>query len=423
MATKTTSFIIVVCLMSVFHFDFAFTMQHHGKTSLFSAGSTWNFAKSILTWNLAQYRESYCNVTESLSKKKVLILMSDTGGGHRASAQALNQAMGHIFPGKLDVEILDIWSKYGSWPFNKCVSTYKMLERNPRLWHGLYSLTGYSLPRKMAELWAFKANYNKFRTVIVERNPDIVISVHPLCQDIPLKVISEIKEKHLSNHSHIPFVTVVTDLGSAHPTWFDKRADLCYVPSMNVFKEAVKSGISEDKIRLTGLPLRSEFWKRAVDREKARKELGLKNNINTVLFMSGGDGIGNLDRIALESARKVSKLGPSSQFVIVCGHNQKLAHRMSKISWPRQIITRIEGFVPNVDKFMEASDCLVTKAGPGTIAEATTRGLPVIISSFLPGQVYFLYYNIFLLVAAVVDVVVVGKWQCSLGCRQWLWYF
>ena len=35
---------------------------------------------------------------------------------------------------------------------------------------------------------------------------------------------------------------------------------------------------------------------------------------------------------------------------------------------------------------MGASDCIVTKAGPGTIAEASTRGLPVMLFNFLPGQ-------------------------------------
>ena len=29
---------------------------------------------------------------------------------------------------------------------------------------------------------------------------------------------------------------------------------------------------------------------------------------------------------------------------------------------------------------------LITKAGPGTIAEATIRGLPTMLSSYLPGQ-------------------------------------
>lgn len=35
---------------------------------------------------------------------------------------------------------------------------------------------------------------------------------------------------------------------------------------------------------------------------------------------------------------------------------------------------------------MVAADVLVSKAGPGTIAEAAAVGLPVMITSFLPGQ-------------------------------------
>ena len=35
---------------------------------------------------------------------------------------------------------------------------------------------------------------------------------------------------------------------------------------------------------------------------------------------------------------------------------------------------------------MELADVMITKAGPGTIAEATIRGLPTMLSSFLPGQ-------------------------------------
>mmetsp|Transcript_14227 Transcript_14227/g.36309 ORF Transcript_14227/g.36309 Transcript_14227/m.36309 type:complete len:160 (-) Transcript_14227:373-852(-) len=37
---------------------------------------------------------------------------------------------------------------------------------------------------------------------------------------------------------------------------------------------------------------------------------------------------------------------------------------------------------------MIASDLLITKAGPGTIAEALICGLPLVLSDFLPGQEY-----------------------------------
>ena len=35
---------------------------------------------------------------------------------------------------------------------------------------------------------------------------------------------------------------------------------------------------------------------------------------------------------------------------------------------------------------MQACDCMVTKAGPGTIAEAMASGLPLILNGYIPGQ-------------------------------------
>jgi len=44
------------------------------------------------------------------------------------------------------------------------------------------------------------------------------------------------------------------------------------------------------------------------------------------------------------------------------------------------------GFVTNMAEYMVAADVLISKAGPGTIAEAAAVGLPVMCTSFLPGQ-------------------------------------
>lgn len=55
----------------------------------------------------------------------------------------------------------------------------------------------------------------RFRTLIEDSDPDLVISVHPLCQDVPMRVM----KKMGGGRREIPFVTVVTDLGGAHPTW------------------------------------------------------------------------------------------------------------------------------------------------------------------------------------------------------------
>eukprot|EP00953_Heterococcus_sp_UTEX-ZZ885_P000675 881-Heterococcus_DN1.PRE.6 len=62
--------------------------------------------------------------TES-SPRNVLILMSDTGGGHRASAEALKAAFAILYPGQFNISIMDIWTEYGAWPFDRLVQNYR----------------------------------------------------------------------------------------------------------------------------------------------------------------------------------------------------------------------------------------------------------------------------------------------------------
>ena len=46
----------------------------------------------------------------------------------------------------------------------------------------------------------------------------------------------------------------------------------------------------------------------------------------------------------------------------------------------------VNGFVTNMAEWMSASDTIVTKAGPGTIAESLICGLPVLLNGFIPCQ-------------------------------------
>ncbi|CAM9931802.1 unnamed protein product, partial [Laminaria digitata] len=117
----------------------------------------------------------------------------------------------------------------------------------------------------------------------------------------------------------------------------------------------------------------------------------------TALIVGGGDGVGKLVDIAKKVADRLATDHHPGQVVVVCGTNEKIKSALDGHAWPGEgsgVTVRVLGFVANMDEWMTASDLLVTKAsnlstlwaGPGTIAEACTRGLPVIISSFLPGQ-------------------------------------
>lgn len=42
-----------------------------------------------------------------------------------------------------------------------------------------------------------------------------------------------------------------------------------------------------------------------------------------------------------------------------------------------------------MNEWMVACDAVVTKAGPGTIAEALICGMPILLNGYIPGQVHF----------------------------------
>lgn len=324
--------------------------------------------------------------TRTNSKKKVLILMCDTGGGHRASAQAIDKAFSEQFPGRMDVQIMDLWSEHGKWPFDGFVPVYRYVAKYPILWRAMYAYGIFPPTKLFTEVYSHVVCYDHFKNAIESSNPDMVVSVHPLCQHIPIPIVQRMNEARGPKKERIPFVTIVTDLGGAHPTWFDKRCDRVYVASEAIRNEAIGKGIAPEKIALYGLPIRPSFWKAPKPKGLLRKELGLKKSRKTVLLMGGGDGVGGLEKIAIEVANKLGVTPAKSQMVVVCGHNKDMVNKLSVHDWPRNVNVMVKGFCNNVDELMSASDCLVTKAGPGTIAEAMIRGLPIILSSFLPGQ-------------------------------------
>ena len=322
-------------------------------------------------------------------KKRVLILMSDTGGGHRASAQALDRSLSEQFPGKINVTIMDIWTEHANYPFNNFVPMYRYLAKNPLLWRGFYAYGQFAPTKLFTEVWSWQNSYKSFKDAIIGSNPDLVVSVHPLCQLMPIWAVEEMNKVRDRKKLPINFITVVTDLGGAHSTWFDRRADKIFIPSNAVKKLARAQGfIAEDKIVMRGLPIRPAFWKNAQPKAQLRKMLGLTQKAKTVLLMGGGDGVGGLPQIAIEIAKSLGKASSmQSQVIVICGHNAAVKHKLQTRKYPDNVRVVVKGFIDNVDEFMGASDCLVTKAGPGTIAEAMTRGLPLILSSFLPGQV------------------------------------
>jgi len=349
----------------------------------------------------------------------VQILMSDTGGGHRASADALEDALESLYPGKFECDIVDIYTEYGPfWPFNDAVQIYKLMAEYSWTWDLFYQFGetefGYELNKLMLNAFCYEPFKNCMTRTFdsTQKRADIVISVHPLCQDLPLKILSDLDASSGGNcggdghreHSNqaTPFVTVVTDLGGAHKTWFNPGVDKCFVPSDVLNEKAKSRGLSaSSQIVQYGLPIRKGFWPEQISNRGAsstpqtldamRQQLDI-DNIPTVLVVGGGDGMGGIVDIAstlgktLGDQRTSEDDNPQYQMVVVCGNNQEAQQKLRKMNWPGGVKVIVQGFVSNMDEWMKASDCLVTKAGPGTIAEASICGLPCLLFAYLPGQ-------------------------------------
>ncbi|XP_022951759.1 monogalactosyldiacylglycerol synthase, chloroplastic [Cucurbita moschata] len=322
------------------------------------------------------------NGVETEKPKRVLILMSDTGGGHRASAEAIKAAFNEEFGNDYQVFITDLWAEHTPWPFNQLPRSYNFLVKHGTLWR----MTYYATAPKVIHQSNFAATSTfiarEVAKGLMKYRPDIIISVHPLMQHVPLRIL---RSKGLLNK--IIFTTVITDLSTCHPTWFHKLVTRCYCPSTEVAKRGLKAGLHPSKLKVYGLPVRPSFVKPIPPKIELRKELGMDENLPAVLLMGGGEGMGPIEATAkaLSNALFEENHGePIGQVLVICGRNKKLAARLLAIDW--KVPVQVKGFVTKMEECMGACDCIITKAGPGTIAEAMIRGLPIILNGFIAGQ-------------------------------------
>ncbi|MEZ4736358.1 MAG: glycosyltransferase [Caldilineaceae bacterium] len=311
--------------------------------------------------------------------QRILILMSNTGGGHRASAEALKAGFTELYGDQFQVEIIDLLMEHLPRPLSWLPQTYSFLVNEAAwLWKLLWMTGNHPITIRRLSMIVARLGRESVARGFVAYQPDLIISVHPLVQEFTLYALRQIKRP-------IPFVTVVTDLATAHPLWFHPAVDACYVASEEAYHRARRVGLRPKQLYLYGLPVRPAFAMPPEKDTALRQKLNLDPHLPAVLIMSGGEGVGPVEEIAQKIAAQLGQQERSmGQMVVICGRNTRLRQKLSNRTWP--IPTLVHGFVENMPEWTAACDCIVTKAGPGTIAEALISGLPIILSGFIPGQ-------------------------------------
>ena len=308
--------------------------------------------------------------------KKILYLFSDTGGGHRSAANALiktvEEIMGDNAPRQ---EMTDVFASS-----NKLISLLAnlyapVIKYCPFLWGALYHVTNNKLSIVIMDKISDPFVSKKLQELIKEKNPDIIVSVHPVTNHIAAKAMKRI------NHN-VPLLTVVTDPVTFHRVWICPQVDKIVLATEDAKTLCRKYGFGLDNIEVLGFPIDPKFFKTSSPKKELRETIGIAPGKFTVLFMGGGEGGGNI----YEFISELNKGNLDIQLIIITGRNhllkKKLEDNSSKFKFPMKIF----GFTDQVADIMGASDLIITKAGPGTIIEAVSKSLPIILTSFLPGQ-------------------------------------
>ncbi len=310
-------------------------------------------------------------------KKRVLLLISDTGGGHRSAANAIATALDEIdSPYSFEHRIEDV-AAHCSFPLTQLGRGYSMaLRYAPPVYGALYYATNGRRRYRALVRFCEPLYRERLRDLFSSYRPDVIVSVHPLLNHAALRARAD---AHMDD---VPILTVITDLGKVHESWLTPQSDAVAVPAREVYERALSRGIPPRRLHLLGHPIHPRFDDVVGTKEELRAQLGLPRDAFVIMLMAGGEGGGKLLSTALALARARLPI----QLVVVCGRNELLRQRLTEAARMLPTTIHVLGFTENIPEYMRAVDLLVTKAGPGTLAEANAAQLPIVVYDYVPGQ-------------------------------------
>ncbi|MCS7060893.1 MAG: glycosyltransferase [Anaerolineae bacterium] len=305
--------------------------------------------------------------------KRIVLLYADAGGGHRSAAESIAKGIRMLYGERYEISFVN--------GFRLLPPLLGRLDIDYPMWvtygRTLYAL-GYHASNGRRRLFAIRRAFepisDKMAEDILRIAPaDVYVSCHLVYNQTMPSVIRRLG-------SPAKFMNVVTDLVSGHVAHYAPDVDFCVVPTEESRRDAIANLVPPEKVIVAGQPVLPDFRERVAKGPETREALGLSHEIPVVLLMGGGAGMGRLEL----TAREIAFSNLPVQLIVVCGRNQTVKHNLEFIN--ARIPMRVLGFVDNVPELMGAAHILVTKAGPGTIAEAFIAGLPIILYDRVPGQ-------------------------------------
>lgn len=313
-----------------------------------------------------------------MSKIRILILTSSTGGGHDARAEAFAEWCFQLYRHEVDVRIEQMLEK--SSVVNRAgVGFYNRIQKvAPWLHTAFYTfveLLSYINSRDVT----FGRSY--FISVLREYQPHLILSVH----DCLNRGFFQLARETLGAN-RVRCVTYCGEFSGGwgySRNWIEPSVDLYFSRTPTARDFAVKSGIAPEKSRVRGnLMLPRALLETVTPEERGNfrvKRLGLRPDLFTVFLATGGNGANQ----HLELLPALVKYADRVQAIVICGKNKQSYNEL--VHWRAnnpEFNCYLEGYSEVVHLLMQASDAIVTRGGTTTCAKALHFRCPIIFNAF-----------------------------------------
>jgi 1,2-diacylglycerol 3-beta-galactosyltransferase len=314
----------------------------------------------------------------------VLFLMADTGGGHRNAARAVGESLELAYPGGFAPVLCDPLGGPGSARLLRWVTGLygPAVRLAPWLWGAVYYATNVRPAMWLLRRTLLRPADRAVAGAAMAHGPAAIVSFHPLTGMAAVRARDQAAPQ-------APVVTVVTDLAAMHAAWRYADADLIIAPPAVAARHGQVDGATPDFPRgawaVAGPPVGRDFDGgplSAAQRARLRRSLGLPSAPLVILLTGGAEGSGGMARRAAAILRRFTDV----HVVVVRGRNAALKRRLDRLAARSGGRLTVTGFVDNMSDWLRCCDLIVTKAGPGTIAEATCCGTPLLLTTHIPGQ-------------------------------------
>src|SRR5712671_264823 len=303
--------------------------------------------------------------------KRVHVVFHDGGGGHRNAAVALQTVISQQ-QRDWQIELIQFQDLTDRLDILRRLTGIRIQQQYNIMLQKGWTLGSTQLLRvlQLTIRIFHKPLVNLLEKFWRENPADLLISVIPHFN-------RQICESWTKVYPGQPFVTIITDLADFPPRfWIEPIKDQYVIAgTQKAADQARAMGHDDAHTFLTsGLILRPDFYEKDnSDPASLRREMGLREGLTTAIVLFGGHG----SKVMYDITEKLDAAGLPLQLILICGGNEELAGKLRARQW--NLPVQVFGFTKEVHKLMRAADFLIGKPGPGSIAEAMVRHLPVLI--------------------------------------------